>query len=72
MLLRFIGKDGSMGLRHGRNYKVTIGTSLDNRYITVKWQGKNKPCVCLYSSPQSFAANWEHGNMSWLTNNIKD
>ena len=63
MLLRFIGKDGSMGLKHGRNYKVIIGTSSDNKHITVKWQSENGLCVCPYSSPQSFASNWERNNM---------
>jgi hypothetical protein len=59
MLLRFIGKDGSMGLKHGKKYNVTIGTSLDNRYITVTWTGEFGLARCPYSSPQSFAANWE-------------
>ena len=62
MILKFIGKDGSMGLKHGKNYMVSIHTSLDGKYICVQWQGKDKPCVCPYSSPQSFAANWERGD----------
>lgn len=60
MLLRFIGKDGSMGLRHGKNYQTSINTSLDNRFICLKWIDEDgKPCVCPYSSPQTLAMNWE-------------
>ena len=59
MILRFIGKDNSMGLKHGKKYKVWIDTSLDGMYICVHWQGEKKPQFCPYSSPQSFAANWE-------------
>lgn len=54
MHLKFIGKDGSMGLEHGKVYNVDI---IDKHScIWVKW-GYNKECP--YDSPQSFAANWE-------------
>lgn len=59
MILKFIGKDGSMGLEHGKKYKVWIDTSSDGMYICVHWQGKDKPQCCPYSSPQSLAKNWE-------------
>ena len=59
MLLRFIGRNGSMGLTHGKNYNVSIRNSNDNRYIYVEWMNKNEKYGCPYSSPQSFAANWE-------------
>ena len=59
MYLKFIGEDGSMGLSHGRIYDVQVKTK--NNYIWViipnilfdVWK-------CPYSSPQSFAKNWEH------------
>lgn len=53
MKLKFIGKDGSMGLRHGNVYNVTIFT--DNGYILVRL-GPHR--YCPYSSPQALAANW--------------
>lgn len=53
MLMRFIGKDGSMGLKHGSTYCVKITDS--NGFIWVSW-GYGKACI--YESPQSFAANW--------------
>ena len=60
MILKFIGKDESMGLKHGKNYMVSIKSY--GNLIWVEWQGEDKPCVCPYSSPQSFASNWERGN----------
>lgn len=48
-----------MGLTHGKNYNVSIRNSNDNRYIYVEWMNKNEKYGCPYSSPQSFAANWE-------------
>jgi hypothetical protein len=52
MYLKFVGKDGSMGLTHGKVYNVKIES--DRRYIWVYWGDKR----CPYSSPQSFADNW--------------
>lgn len=58
MILRFIGKDGSMGLRHGVRYRTSIKS--EGIYIIVTWTNRygNKRS-CPYSSPQSFAENWE-------------
>ena len=53
VLLRFIGTDGSMGLRKNNVDVVKIYTK--NRSICVNW-GKN---VCPYSSISSFLRNWE-------------
>lgn len=53
MKLVFIGSDGSMGLKHGRKYRVDIYTL--NGCIIVDW-GTNS---CPYSSPQSLAENWK-------------
>ena len=51
--LRFIGEDGSMGLRYRKIYKIGIECRLE--CICVYWDGG----FCPYSSPQTFAANWE-------------
>ena len=61
--LRFIGADGSMRLQHGKVYNIRLKTK--NNYIWVIipnfefrhmsfWNWR-----CPYSSPQTFAANWE-------------
>lgn len=52
MYLRFIGTDGSMGLKFGKVYRVRVTS--DNRYIYVQWDNGR----CPYSSPQTLAANW--------------
>ena len=57
MYLRFIGKHGSMGLCNGKVYKVAVKTWLD--YIWVVMPKSFGVWGCPYSSPQSFAANWE-------------
>lgn len=57
MLLRFIGKDGSMNLIRGRAYDVFI--SRDYRYIYVNWYDDTDTVVrCPYASPEAFALNW--------------
>jgi hypothetical protein len=53
MKLRFIGTDGSMGLRKGRIYNVTIYDKLN--HIVVAWSNG----LCPYNSPQTLAKNWE-------------
>lgn len=53
MYLRFVGANGSMGLKHGNVYNVDVNS--DGKYLWVDW-GKNK---CPYSSFESFASNWE-------------
>lgn len=50
--LRFIGADGSMGLKHGHIYPVKVYGVLGK--IIVDWDNSR----CPYSSPSSFAANW--------------
>lgn len=58
MKLRFIGTDGSMGLRNGHVYKVNVRSS--GKYIIVFIE-KNflHRMECPYGSPQAFAKNWE-------------
>lgn len=55
--LRFIGENGSMGLRHGRIYIVGVHTS--NNYIWVSWINPDGSAhSCPYASVAAFAANW--------------
>lgn len=51
--LRFIGKDGSMGLVKNRVYLVDL--SIGRRYIWVKWTGN----ACPYSNFKKLLENWE-------------
>lgn len=54
MFLKFIGDDGSMGLRKGMVYRVKVFSRAG--YILVCWDFCSK---CPYTSPQAFANNWE-------------
>lgn len=55
MLLRFIGEDGSMGLRKGKIYNCSVVT---NDYcIWVSWD-LNSPS-CPYKSFKKLFENWE-------------
>ena len=60
MKLRFIGKDGSMGLKHGKVYPVHVISLPSHTEIYVTWfsvkLGRHRRCP--YSSPAAFAANW--------------
>lgn len=56
MKATFIGKNGSMGLIHGRNYNVRIISQ--GRYIYVQW-GLVGMCYCPYSSLKKLQENWE-------------
>jgi len=51
--MKFIGEDGSMGLRRGQIYNVQISSK--GEYIWVDW-GFCK--MCSYESPESLAKNW--------------
>lgn len=54
MYLRFIGADGSMGLRKNRVYRVEVYSR--KNHICVKW---GLGLGCPYSSYKTFAENWE-------------
>ena len=56
MKLRFIGEDGSMGLKHGKIYEVDI-TIPKYGYIIVEWYN---PYLtrCPYKSLSALCANW--------------
>lgn len=58
MNLKFIGTDGSMGLKHGEVYDVLIHCLFRDSYILVKWLDGYETRQCPYSSPAAFAANW--------------
>ena len=59
MNLKFIGTDGSMGLKHGEIYDTSITSAFEDGYIFVKWLDHDDVFrKCPYSSPASFASNW--------------
>lgn len=58
MNLRFIGADGSLGLKHGELYKVTLKT-IGKYLIATIHTGWISDTVCPYGSVQAFAKNWE-------------
>ena len=51
--LRFIGENGSMGLRHNHIYQVNVFTM--DRFIYVDW-GADR---CPYISLKTLTENWE-------------
>ncbi len=54
--MKFIGRNGSMGLITGRIYRVVIYTN--GRYIYARWG--DGPCdVCPYETITSLNNNWE-------------
>lgn len=55
--LRFIGTDGSMGLKRGRIYLASVYTM--RGYICVTWGENNPNKVCPYSSLKTLCENWE-------------
>lgn len=68
MEARFIGSNGSMGLRHGKVYDITI--TKDARYVWVNWEPKEigktilqllgiTPSSCPYRNEQTFRENWD-------------
>lgn len=76
--LTFIGEDGSMGLTHGRVYRVKVFTdtlTLSRKtYIWVVWrpdpESSETPCACPYASVNAMARNWrlpEKGDNLWAT-----
>lgn len=62
MLMQFIGESGSLRLEHGAIYDVRIKTKNDNIMVVIpKFEFRHMVCGtwrCLYSSPQTLAANW--------------
>ena len=63
MYLRFIGANGSLKLTHGEVYNVKVKTK-DEHIVVMIPNFEHRHMIfgtwkCLYSSPQSFAENWE-------------
>ena len=58
MNLRFIGTDGSLGLRNGAMYKVKLITAGKYLIATINTEFCGK-ISCPYGSVQAFAKNWE-------------
>ena len=58
MLLRFIGADGSRGLRRGQVYNVGLHSDVYFiwAHVRVSWINEIR---CPYETPQAFAKNWE-------------
>ena len=60
MVLKFTGKDDSMGLKHGKVYPVSIISKPFDKYIFVRWSNRvGEVRICPYSSLSALAANWE-------------
>lgn len=67
MKLKFIGTDGSMRLKHGKVYDVSVKTKNGYIWVTMprfEFRGRVLGMwECPYSSPQSLSANWTAINM---------
>ena len=58
MKLRFIGEDGSMGLKNGEAYDARI--YIRGKFLWVEWKvGRFMTRSCPYSSTKAFAQNWD-------------
>ena len=57
MKLKFKGKDGSMGLRHGEIYDA--GMYAYQGYVWVTWLDNGMRRRCPYSSIKTLMDNWE-------------
>lgn len=55
MRLRFIGLNGSMGLKFGQIYRLTVHPWHNGVRVT-------SPVICPYDSDASFWRNWAHPN----------
>ena len=58
MKLRFIGTDGSLGLKHNRVYDVSLKT-IKGYVVAVIKTGWVSDTMCPYETMQTFAKNWE-------------
>lgn len=56
MLLKFIGEDGSMGLKKGKYYDCYIESH--DEYIWVTWKDGLTIMSCPYDSIGKLAENW--------------
>jgi hypothetical protein len=58
MKLKFIGKDGSLRLKHNRVYDVSLKT-IKGYVVAVIKTGWISDTVCPYGTMRAFAKNWE-------------
>ena len=56
--LTFIGKDGSMGLKHGSKYKVELYTHC-NQLVALIHINMFINITCTYDTLIGFSKNWE-------------
>ena len=56
MKMKFIGKDGSMGFRHGCVYDIVV-TITDSKNISLRCDELKVRCP--YGSMNAFLKNWE-------------
>ena len=57
MVLKFIGTDGSMDLRHGREYEVRVNFLQNIIWVEVN-AGFFHKIYCPYETINAFAKNW--------------
>ena len=58
-LARFIGENGSMGFKYGKDYWVKITYDINTGWYWVNTVFSNLSCP--YGSPAAIRANWELG-----------
>lgn len=57
---KFIGKDGSMGLKNGEIYKIFLDKKWYKKQVRVHILCPDHRCfICTYNSMKTFKQNWE-------------
>lgn len=61
MRARFIGRDGSRGLKHGKVYDVLLQESNRRKFIYMHWIDihSDEPENCPYQNMEALLTNWE-------------
>lgn len=59
MFYRFKGEDGSLGLKKGCVYRITIDSLGANNMVIAKIEKDDTYVSCPYVSMEMFEANWE-------------
>ena len=60
MKAKFIGVDGSLGLRNGATYDIKIENPNNEHIIVSGWRGVfDTPFYCPYDNMNGFLRNWE-------------